>query len=106
MQKVVPLPLALALACCASELLWPLTLGLTILHVLLASGALLGRSAWRVTSHDPTFDQQPAEAADLGLEIIYSSEHPIPWSWFSLLVVVLALGLARLVALDLGWLVL
>ena len=50
--------------------------------------------------HDPTFDQQLAEAADLGLEIIYSLEHPIPWVWFSLLVVVLALGLARLAVLG------
>ena len=44
--------------------------------------------------HDPMFDQQLAEAADLGLEIIHSSEDPFPGFWFSLLVVVLALGLA------------
>ena len=96
------LALALAFACCAGELLWPLTRGPLLLHVLLTSGARLSRSAWRIISHDPMFDQQRAEAADLGLEIIYSSEHPIPWSWFSLLVVVLALGLAKLVALGLG----
>ena len=52
--------------------------------------------------HDPMFDQQLAEAADLGLEIIHSSEDPFPGFWFSLLVVVLALGLARLDALSVG----
>ena len=85
--------LALALACCAGELLWPLTLGPLLLHVLLTSGAWLSRSAWRIISHDPMFDQQLAAAADLGLEIIHSLEHPFPGFWFSLLVVVLALGL-------------
>ena len=95
------LALALALACCAGEFVWPLMLGPLILHVLLANGALLGRSAWRVLLHDPTFKQQLTEAADRGLEIIYGSEYPIPWFWFSLLVVVPALGLARLVAFGL-----
>ena len=56
---------ALALAWCSGELVWPLILGPLILHILLASGALLGRSAWRVLLHDPTFNQQLAEAADL-----------------------------------------
>ena len=46
------------------------------------------------------FDQQLAEAADLGLEIIYSSEHPFPGFWFSLLIVIIALGLAVLSALS------
>ena len=44
--------------------------------------------------HEPMFDQQLAKAADLGLEIVDSSEDPFPGFWFSLLVVVPALGLA------------
>ena len=44
--------------------------------------------------NDPMFDQQLAEAADLGLEIIDSSKDPFPGFWFSLIVVVPALGLA------------
>ena len=44
--------------------------------------------------HDPMFDQQLAEAANLGLEIIHSSEDQFPGFWFSLLVVIPALGLA------------
>ena len=56
--------------------------------------------------HDPMFDQQLAKAADLGLEIIHSSEDPFPGFWFSLLVVVLALGLAVLGALGVVRLVL
>ena len=44
--------------------------------------------------HDPMFDQQLAKAADLGLEIVDSSEDPFPGFRFSLLVVVPALGLA------------
>ena len=58
--------------------------------------------------HDPMFNQQLTKAVNLRLEIIYSSEHPIPWFWFSSLVVVLrlALGLARRVALGVGRLVL
>ena len=100
------LALALALACCAGELLWPLTLGPLLLHVLLTSGSWLSRSAWRIIKHDPMFDQELAEAADLGLEIIHSSEHPFPGFWFSLLVVVLALGLAVPSALDIIGLIL
>ena len=50
--------------------------------------------------HDPMFDQQLAEAADLGFEIIHSSEDPFPGFWFSLLVVVLALELTVLSALG------
>ena len=56
--------------------------------------------------HEPMFDQQLAEAADLGLEITHSSEHPFPGLWFSFLVVVLALGLAVLGALGVVRLVL
>ena len=99
---VLALALALALACCAGELLWPLTLGPLLLYVLLSSGSWLSRSAWRIIKHEPMFDQQLAEAADLGLEIIHSSEHPFPGFWFSLLVVVLALGLAVL-STSFGW---
>ena len=93
------LALALALAFCAGEFLWPLTLGPLPLHVLLSSGSWLSRSAWRIIKHDPMFDQQLAEATDLGLEIIHSLEDPFLGFWFSLLVVVLALGLAVLGAL-------
>ena len=45
-------------------------------------------------------DQQLAEAADLGFEIIHGSEHPFPEFWLSLLVVVLVLELAVLSALG------
>jgi hypothetical protein len=48
--------------------------------------------------HDSKFDQQFTETADVGLEVIHCQEHQFPWFRFSLLVVVLALGLARLVA--------
>ena len=51
-------------------------------------------------------NQQLAEAADLGLEVVDNSENPVPWFWFFLFVVLPTLGLAWLVALVIRWLVL
>ncbi len=46
------------------------------------------------------------ETADFRLEVVHSTEHPLPWLGFSLLVVVLAFVLAVLVAILFNRLVL